>query len=74
MSQIKILVAEDDMNIRMGLVDTLESEDYRVVEAKDGRQALELFKTDSFDLVLLDIMMPGSGSCFTARIKHHESD
>ena len=59
MSQIKILVAEDDMNIRMGLVDTLESEDYRVVEAKDGRQALELFKTDSFDLVLLDIMMPG---------------
>ncbi|MBW2655844.1 MAG: DNA-binding response regulator, partial [Deltaproteobacteria bacterium] len=35
MSQIKILVAEDDMNIRLGLVDTLESEDYRVAEAKD---------------------------------------
>ncbi|MBC2704978.1 response regulator transcription factor [Desulfobacula sp.] len=58
MSQIKVLVAEDDMNIRMGLVDTLESEDYRVVEAKDGKAALELFKTDFFDLVLLDIMMP----------------
>ena len=58
MSQIKILVAEDDMNIRLGLVDTLESEDYRVVEAKDGKAALELFKNDSFDLVLLDIMMP----------------
>jgi len=58
MSQIKILVAEDDMNIRLGLVDTLESEDYRVAEAKDGKAALELFKNDSFDLVLLDIMMP----------------
>lgn len=59
MTQIKILVAEDDSNIRMGLVDTLESEDYSVVEAKDGKQALELFKAGSFDLVLLDIMMPG---------------
>lgn len=56
--QIKILVAEDDSNIRMGLVDTLESEGFKVVEAKDGKQALELFKTGSFDLVLLDIMMP----------------
>ncbi|MBU8849416.1 MAG: response regulator transcription factor [Desulfobacterales bacterium] len=58
MTHIKILVAEDDINIRQGLVDTFESEDYQVAEAKDGRQALELFKNDSFDLVLLDIMMP----------------
>lgn len=58
MNRIKILVAEDDLNIRMGLVDTLESEDYQVVQAKDGRQALELFAKNSFDLVLLDIMMP----------------
>jgi DNA-binding response OmpR family regulator len=54
----KILVAEDDINIRTGLVDTLESEDYQVVEAKDGRQAMAMFKTGFFDLVLLDVMMP----------------
>lgn len=58
MAQFKILVAEDDAHIRMGLVDTLESEDYRVTEAKNGRRALELFRNDSFDLVLLDVMMP----------------
>ncbi|MCD4720144.1 MAG: response regulator transcription factor [Desulfobacula sp.] len=58
MNRIKILVAEDDINIRMGLVDTLESENYQVTQAKDGRQALELFAKNSFDLVLLDIMMP----------------
>ena len=58
MTQIKVLVAEDDMNIRMGLVDTLESEGYRVSQAKDGKQAMQLFEKDSFDLILLDIMMP----------------
>lgn len=55
---LKILVAEDDINIRTGLVDTLESEDYQVIEAKDGRQAMAMFKTGFFDLVLLDVMMP----------------
>ncbi len=58
MTQIKILVAEDDMNIRMGLVDTLESEGYLVSPAKDGRQAMQLFEKFFFDLILLDIMMP----------------
>lgn len=58
MGQIKILVAEDDANIRMGLVDTLESEAYQVAGAKDGKMALKLFDTDVFDLVLLDVMMP----------------
>lgn len=58
MTQIKILVAEDDPHIRMGLKDTLESEDYIIVEAADGNQAIALFKTQSFDLALLDIMMP----------------
>jgi DNA-binding response OmpR family regulator len=55
---LKILVAEDDINIRTGLVDTLESEGYQVIEAKDGQQALAVFKTGGFDLVLLDVMMP----------------
>ncbi|MFH2059091.1 MAG: response regulator transcription factor [Pseudomonadota bacterium] len=55
---MKILVAEDDPHIRMGLKDTLESEDYIIVEAADGNQAIALFKTQSFDLALLDIMMP----------------
>ncbi len=75
MAQIKILVAEDDANIRMGLVDTLESENYHVTQAKDGVQALELFKHNSFDLILLDIMMPeksGYDVCQDIRIKDRD--
>ncbi len=58
MKQIKILVAEDDPHIRLGLVDTLESEGYQVSEVQNGKQAQDLFAKESFDLVLLDIMMP----------------
>ncbi len=58
MTKIKILVAEDDAHIRMGLVDTLESEGYHAEAAGDGETAMQLFEAQPFDLVLLDIMMP----------------
>ena len=54
----KILIAEDDANIRQGLVATLESEGYAVTAAADGAQALRLFPQEKFDLVMLDVMMP----------------
>lgn len=58
MTSIHILVAEDDTHIREGLIDTLESEGYRVTAVADGRQAGALLRDNRFDLVLLDIMMP----------------
>ncbi len=58
MSNIKILVAEDDENILSGLTDVLESEDYKVFPAKDGKEAIKLFSDGKYDLVLLDVMMP----------------
>jgi len=54
----KILIAEDDANIRLGLTATLESESYAVTAATDGAQALKLFGQEKFDLVILDVMMP----------------
>jgi DNA-binding response OmpR family regulator len=54
----KILIAEDEANIRQGLIATLESEDYVVTAAADGAQALRLFGQEKFDLVILDVMMP----------------
>ena len=57
--QAKILAAEDDPNIRLGLMTTLESEGYDVTTASDGAQALKLFPQTAYDLVILDIMMPG---------------
>jgi DNA-binding response OmpR family regulator len=70
MESIRILVAEDDPKILTGLVDMLESEGYRAVPAIDGEQALKLFESKKFDLVLLDIMMPGKSGydvCRTIR-------
>ncbi len=54
----KILIAEDDANIRIGLSATLESEGYAVTAAVDGAQALRLFAQEKFDLLVLDVMMP----------------
>ena len=55
----RILIAEDDSNIRLGLIATLESDGYAVTAAKDGAQALKLFPQEKYDLVMLDVMMPG---------------
>lgn len=54
----RLLIAEDDANIRLGLVATLESDGYYVTAASDGAQALKLFPQGKFDLVILDVMMP----------------
>jgi DNA-binding response OmpR family regulator len=53
-----ILIAEDDANIRLGLMATLESEGYAVVPASDGQQALQLAAQDKFEAIVLDVMMP----------------
>lgn len=55
---IRVLVAEDDANLRQGLVDLLAGEGYVVLACSDGRKALNCFHNDKPDLVLLDVMMP----------------
>jgi DNA-binding response OmpR family regulator len=54
----RVLIAEDDPNIRLGLIATLESDGYEVVAASDGLQALRLYPQGKFALVILDVMMP----------------
>ena len=56
---MKVLVAEDDVNTRRGLVEILKEEGYQIVEAANGDEALELFRQENPDFVCLDIMMPG---------------
>lgn len=53
-----ILLVEDDPDIREGVRILLESEQYEVKEAADGREGLKLLE-DQTDLVILDVMMPG---------------
>ena len=58
MSAGKILIVDDDINICELLRLYIEREDYSVVIANDGEQAVELFNHEQPDLVLLDIMLP----------------
>lgn len=53
----KILVVDDDPNIRELIVETL-SEEFKPIEARDGKEALRLCQEERPDLVILDVMMP----------------
>jgi len=54
----KILVVEDENALQKVLVDTLARGGYKSVIAKNGHEALEKFKKEKPDLILLDIIMP----------------
>jgi len=56
--RLKILLAEDDLNLGILLVDYLETEGFDVKLCKNGELALKVFQNNSFDLCLLDVMMP----------------
>jgi two-component system alkaline phosphatase synthesis response regulator PhoP len=53
----KILIVDDEPNVRR-LVRTILSKDFIVLEAEDGRQAIDITCTQKPDLILMDIMMP----------------
>jgi DNA-binding NtrC family response regulator len=54
----RILVADDDESVRIGLAANLELEGYQVIEAADGGEALKLIEQAEFDLVISDVVMP----------------
>lgn len=54
----RILLAEDDLNLGVLLLDYLESEGFSVKLCKDGELARNAFQSQVFDLCLLDVMMP----------------
>ncbi len=54
----KILIVEDDLSIQALLHDFLQEAGYEIVLASDGVEAVSLFSANTFDLVLLDIMLP----------------
>ncbi|MBA2506834.1 MAG: response regulator transcription factor [Thermoleophilaceae bacterium] len=54
----RILLVDDEQSVQKLLTYPLKKEGYEVVEALDGKQALDRFSDDSFDLVVLDVMMP----------------
>ena len=64
MNQKKILIIEDDLDIRESMSELLKEEDYFVLEAENGKVGLELLKSlneNRPDLILLDLSMPVMG-------------
>ena len=61
MSGLKILTVEDDSAIRRGIVDALRFAGYEVVQAADGSSGYDMALSRSYDLLLLDLVLPGRG-------------
>ena len=55
---MRILLVEDEENIRKGIQLNLELDGYEVVVAEDGKKAMSRFQSEHFDLIVLDIMLP----------------
>lgn len=70
----KILVVEDNPDYRELLRNFLESAAYQVEAAGDGMEALELVEGQAFDLVLLDIMLPGMDGYGVCKMMREASD
>lgn len=73
--QLRILVVDDDENIREILKDVLTMSHHQVTLAGNGEEALEVFYREEFDLVFTDLGMPGiSGWEVNRRIKESHPD
>ena len=56
----KILIVDDQLEVRDLVEVTLRAEDYQILKAEGGKEAVEIAKTERPDLIIMDIMMPGS--------------
>jgi two-component system KDP operon response regulator KdpE len=70
----RVLLVDDEPQIRRVLRMTLADEGYEITEARNGEDALELLRTDRFDLMLLDVNMPGMGGIAACRAIRAVSD
>ena len=68
-----VLVVDDEPTLRETLAEALEADGLRVLTAADGREALERFRADPPDLVLLDLMLPQVSGIEVCRIMRRES-
>ncbi len=68
MRESPILLVEDEPNIARGLVFNLEEEGYRVAHVETGEAALDLVHREPFDLVVLDLMLPGINGLEVCRL------
>lgn len=54
----KILIVDDEKEIRKAIAIYLDNKDYQIIEASDGKKAVDISDSENIDLILMDIMMP----------------
>lgn len=59
MSQASVLIVDDEPFARQALSEWLRRKNFRVIEADDGRQAMERIRKDEPDIIISDMVMPG---------------
>ena len=74
MTNTTVLVVDDEPQLRRVMLATLTDLGYTVIDAKSGEEALEKFREEQPDLVLLDLNMPGIGGLETCRALRLGSD
>jgi two-component system, OmpR family, KDP operon response regulator KdpE len=74
MSGGRILVVDDDPQIRRAMKAALTARGYEASDARTGDEALEKLRSETFDLILLDVNMPGSSGMEICRVIRSSSD
>ena len=75
MEQKRILIVDDDEYIRESIRETLRRKNYDAEGADNGKEALELFQHEAYDMVISDMKMPGmTGIELLERMKQHDPD
>jgi CheY-like chemotaxis protein len=64
----RVLVADDDADMRGWIREALESIGHNVLEAADGKSAIDFLKRETLDLVLIDLAMPEQDGIETIRL------
>ena len=74
MSAARILVVDDDPQIRRAMKSTLTARHYEVSDCRSGEEAVDQMRSETYDLVLLDVNMPGMGGIETCRMIRSASE
>jgi CheY-like chemotaxis protein len=69
----RVLVVDDDKAVRTAIKTILEHHGYDVVVAEDGRSGVEAVRESRFDVVIVDIFMPGMDGLETIRVFHQHA-
>jgi CheY-like chemotaxis protein len=67
-----ILIVDDDIAVQAVVRLLLERDGHEVVVAGDGLKGLKIFETGKFDLLIVDIFMPGTDGLETMRLVHQQ--